>query len=211
MNDDIINFCGLKANLVLDLETPARLPRCRWFLVNSLPRWQRDDVRAALVDALGCWTLIADVTVEESRSEDLADLLIRCIGLDGAYGVLADCELPGPRVQHMRLDTSEQWTVRLGQDVPRGLIDLNRVVRHEAGHYWGMGHAPQGSRNLMAPTYSAGIWEPQGWEVDQMQKAYGLPRATPTKPEPPPPGNPIIIRIYGADYIKVDGYDVIKE
>ena len=181
-------FCAMRADLIFELETPARRPECKWFLSNTLPKWQRDDVRACLVNAASCWPTVAGVTAEEVTSEGQADLIIRCVNLGGPYGVLADCELPGPKVQHMRLDTSEEWTVKLGADVPQNMIDLNRVVRHEWGHYWGMGHAPQGSPNLMAPTYSRSIWEPKSWEIQQMTKAYGQPKAPP--PDLPPPTTP---------------------
>lgn len=208
--DNDIHFCGLKADLSLDLATPARLNRCRWWLDNTLPRWQRDDVRAVLADALGVWRTVADVQVEEAQNADVADLLVRCVALDGAYGVLADCELPGPRIQHMRLDTNEQWTVFLGENVPNGLIDLNRVLRHESGHFWGMGHAPAGSPNLMAPVYSKSIWTPQAWEIQQMQAAYGPPRPSPTPPPAPPaPAEPFVIKIHGADWVEVNGQKIL--
>jgi hypothetical protein len=203
--DDGFEFCALRADFSLDLATPARLPRCKWWLENTLPSWQRDDVRAAISQALGAWSTVADVQTEEARSPDLADLIIRCVNLGGPQGVLADCELPGPRIQHMRLDTSERWTLFVGEAVPAGLIDIYRVILHEGGHYWGMGHAPAGSLNVMAPNYSKTIWVPRSWEIEQMQAAYGKPRpGTPTQP-PPSPGEPFTLKIFGADYIEVNG------
>ncbi len=206
MSDELY-FCAVRADLVFDLETPARNPECRWFLENTLPRWARDDVRAALADAAACWPKIAGVTAEEVTTPDQADLIIRCVNLGGPYGVLADCELPGPKIQHMRLDTSEEWVVKLGADVPKNMIDLNRVVRHEWGHFWGMGHAPQGSPNLMAPTYARTIWEPQSWEIQQMRQAYGIPKPPPA-PLPPSAPKEVVIRIEGATRITIDGYKV---
>ena len=176
------HFCGLRASFVTELLTPARPRLCRWFLANETLNLPTPEVRAALKAAAGAWPKVANVRVEEVLVEEQADLVIRCVDLGGPYGVLADCELPGPKVQHMRLDSTESWVVHLGQDVPANLIDLYRVAVHEWGHAWGMGHAPQGSPNLMSPTYSRSIWVPQGWERDQMVRGYGPP---PPAPEPP--------------------------
>lgn len=204
--DDNFHFCNLRADFTTELATPARPPLCRWWLENTLPKWHRDDVRAVLAQAAAIWPKVANVRVEEARSSDQADLIISCVNLGGPLGVLADCELPGPRVQRMRFDTSEQWTFRIGLDVPSGLIDLYRVGGHEWGHFWGMGHAPSGSANLMAPVYSKSIWGPQSWEVEQMSGAYGPPLTTPPPSPPPAPGKPVRIVIEAfPDHVTING------
>lgn len=178
---DGLRVCGLpEAMETGELRRPDAL--CRWYVTAGLPNLSRDALRSAVRQALAVWPLVAGVASEEASSEDAATLVIRVAAIDGAQGVLADCQLPGPPVQLMRLDGGEQWTVQIGRDVPADLIDIVRVLSHEAGHYWGMGHAPQGSPNLMAPVYSRSIWTPQSWERDQMVSLYGPPR--PAQPQP---------------------------
>lgn len=135
------------------------------------------------------WAAVAGVDGREAGPGERPDLLIRLARLDGRGGVLADCQLPGPAVQLMRVDVGESWVVQLGVRRPDGQTDLWRVLRHEAGHFWGLGHAPRGSRNLMAPVYSDSVDGPTGdWDQSEMQRLHGPPRpAAPRPPQGPPP------------------------
>jgi hypothetical protein len=78
------------------------------------------------------------------------------------------------------------WTVQLGPSVSSSLIDLDRVLRHEIGHFWGIGHDRKGAQSLMAPTYSRSIWSAQEWDVSQIQSLYGKRETPPPSPASPP-------------------------
>ncbi len=178
--DEIV--CMLPEGLTLGI-TSRRPPRAKWFLAGDLPGIERDYLRRCVADAFGRWSAVAGCSGEETDTEQGADLVIRTQVLDGPMGVLADCVLPGPRVQVMRLDTSERWTIHVGPGVPQGRIDIVRVLTHELGHFWGIGHIGRG--NLMAPTYSDSVERPQPGDVQEMAtKGYGPPQ-----PSAPPPGS----------------------
>lgn len=179
----------------------------RWYVAGGLSRITRESIQAQTQAAMNAWSSVANVEGVQASSEDQADLVIRVASIDGRQGVLADCMLPGPRVQIMRLDNDELWTVFMGPDVPNQSIDLYRVLLHELGHFWGMGHAPQGSPNLMAPVYSRNIWEPRSWEIGEMQRGYGPPKASPT---PTPSSNLVTIKVWDAGRIEIPGYRVQK-
>lgn len=216
---DGYRFCGLPDALVT--EDLRRNPLGRWWVTKGLTRASRDTVRAQLQESFDAWGDVADVAGEEARSEDTADLLVEIHIIDRAGGVLADQQLPGPRVQIMRLDDSEKWVVQAGVSIARGVIDLGRVIKHEQGHYWGMGHAPQDSANLMAPIYSTSTWLPTGsWEREWMLREYGAPKPRPPRPVPMP-GNRTTIVLTGVDRLEIlainaesiaiPGYKVVKE
>jgi len=186
-------YCG--HHDALAVSNLRRAPRATWWLAGPLTRVGRDAIRRQAQAAFDAWSAVARVTGREAVSELAADLVIRVAQIDGRQGVLADCHLPGPRQQLMRLDDSEAWTVQPGPDVDAALIDLGRVLIHELGHFWGLGHAPPGSPNLMAPTYSRAVWLPQAWEVEAMQALYGRPDAPPPPPAPPAPSKRTVITI----------------
>lgn len=174
-------ICGLPEALVLGLEV-RRNAAAKWFLAGDLAGLGRDYLRQSIAAAFGRWSAVAGCSGEETTSEQGADIVIRTQALDGPMGVLADCMLPGPRVQVMRLDTSERWTIHAGPGVPQGKIDIVRVLTHELGHFWGIGHIGRG--NLMAPTYSDSVERPQPGDEAEMVARYGPPQ-----PSAPPPGS----------------------
>lgn len=166
-------YCGLPEQLTLELQ--ARDPHAKWYVAGGTARSTRDDIRGVIAQCMKTWATVGDVTAEESTEEE-ANLRVVVASIDGRQGVLADCMLPGPPVQLLRLDQSEMWTIHLGADVSNALIDLYRVMLHEIGHYWGIGHDARGAKSLMAPTYSASIWTPQQWDVSEFQRRYGTPK-----------------------------------
>ena len=180
---DDIRICGLPEHLELG-EDIRRSATATWWFMGDLIGLSKDQIRKAIQDAFNSWTKVANCRGVEASTQQQASLLIAVKQLDGPQGVLADCELPGPAIQHMRVDNAEQWTVQLGSNVPANLIDIERVLRHELGHFWGIGHISRG--NLMAPTYSSKIWEPQQGDIEEMVGKYGPPIATPS----PSPGMP---------------------
>lgn len=170
-------ICGLTENLARSLEA-RRDNVARWWVQGSVPRAGRDILRRCTADKMAMWAKYANVRGEEASSEDRADLLISTVpfppGIDGPQGTLADCMLPGPPVQHLRIDGSEQWAIVLGGNPHnQNVIDLDRVLGHELGHFWGIGHDRRGAKSLMAPTFSWSVWEPQAWDVEQIVSLYG--------------------------------------
>lgn len=191
--DDELLICGFAETITTG--ELKRDPSALYYVEAGLSRIARDMVRDCVKQAFSAWAVVANVNGEEAPNAQQAHLLIRVASIDGRSGVLADCMLPGPPQQLMRLDDNEQWVVHLGADVPNNTIDLLRVLIHELGHFWGLGHAPQNSRNLMAPMYSKNIWYPQGdWEVSNMVSLYGKPK--PTIPAPGENRIPTYLRTY---------------
>ena len=172
MSDLLI--CGFSETI-----TTGELKRdasARFWVESALSTLSRENLRYQVKQAFAAWSSVANVHGEEASSPDEAHLLVRVASIDGRSGVLADCMLPGPPVQLMRLDNAEQWTVHVGADVAPNEIDIVRVLAHELGHFWGLGHAPQGSQNLMAPMYSRTIWLPVGdWDLSNIVSLYGKP------------------------------------
>lgn len=192
-------FCGLSEHL--ETMEVRRSPRCKWWVRDGLSRVPRDVVRRTVTDAMAMWSSVANVQAVEADSEANADLVIQVASIDGRQGVLADCMLPGPRVQVCRLDDSEAWVVQLGPSVGNDVIDLDRVLRHELGHFWGLGHDRQGAQSLMAPTYSRAIYEAKDWDVQQIQALYGPPVNTAK------PGQvPTYLVMYDADGHEMNRY-----
>lgn len=186
-------YCGLP-----ELMTTGDLKRdaaALWWLEGSLPSVDPATMHRTVQEAFDAWSDVCACAGERAQSPQQAHCMIRVANIDGRQGVLADCQLPGPPVQQMRLDGAEAWVVQIGADVAANVIDLFRVLVHELGHFWGLGHAPRNSPNLMAPTYARGIWLPQpSWDVAQIQALYGQPR-----PKPPTPGEnrtPSVISIF---------------
>lgn len=179
-------FCGLSEQLETLEVRQSNLTRW-WVAPDGWPdRAPRDVVRRCVVDAIAMWAEHAPLQGVEASSEAEADLVVRPAAIDGGMGVLADCMLPGPRVQVLRCDNAEMWTVQLGPSVSSSLIDLDRVLRHEIGHFWGIGHDRKGAQSLMAPTYSRSIWSAQEWDVSQIQSLYGKRETPPPSPASPP-------------------------
>lgn len=187
---DEIRICGLPEQLVLDINS-RRNPVASWFVEGSLPRIDREQIEACVQAAFNTWSTVANCKGRKAASRATADLIVSVTRLDGPLGVLADCELPGPPVQHLRCDISEQWIVHIGLGVPQGYVDLQRVLVHEIGHYFGIGHIGRG--NLMAPTYSTQLYLPQQGDIEEMQGRYGPP----VVPDPGHPDEPDQLIIIG--------------
>lgn len=176
-----MRFCGLPEALELDVSV-RRNNTATWQLAGDLANFGRDSLRAAIQLAFDTWSGVANCSAKEASPGETPDLILSTVRLDGPQGVLADCELPGPTIQHLRMDTSEKWIIQLGPGVPQGKIDIERVLTHELGHFWGIGHISNG--NLMAPTYSTSIDKPQSGDVQEITSRYGPPQTTPVPPTP---------------------------
>lgn len=182
---DMEKVCGLPDALVLGLEV-RRAAQAQWFLAGELPGVDREYLRHSIASAFSRWSAVCGCSGVETDNAARADLVIQTTRIDGVQGVLADCELPGPRVQKMRLDNSERWTIHVGPGVPGGQLDLVRVLTHELGHFWGLGHLARG--NLMQPMYSDAIDRPAAGDVAEMVARYGPP--VPSTPAPAPSPSP---------------------
>lgn len=208
-------YCGQSLAL-RDVEAAraARWQRTRltWRVTTDLPGFARAAFEAAITEAFTAWQAVCGLTF--ARLDGPADLNISTGRVDGPLGVLAYAELPdgSDRPLRMVVDTSEQWVVNAqGQ---RGPIDLVAVLTHEIGHLIGLDHNTSGGNALMNSHYSPGIRKPQALDVQRAVGLYGPPVMQPPPVPMPTPGGapaggePIVIRIHGAQLIEIPGYSV---
>ena len=193
------SYCGCPDHLDMDALT-SRWPSTTvtWTLLQGVPGIPDADLLATCARAMGAWASVCGVKPVYTETGRTANILVTSEAIDGPMGVLGQTELPMGQAQvHLWLDTAEPWTE---QEPPgRNGISLYDVVLHEAGHAFGLGHAPQGSPNIMAPIYNPAITSPQSWEINQMVARYGqhvaAPAPTPTpQPIPKPPGGSFMNR-----------------
>lgn len=164
-------------------------PDVTWGIVAGLPGFAIDSFHRAIAEGWGRWSRVCGIRPQFVEDPSRANIVV---GLQtiGPGGVLADCELPVQQSMRqrcrMRIDTAEAWCI--SDNPPPNKIDLVRVVCHELGHGLGMDHI--GGGNLMAPTYSTRIKDPQRDDVAEMVARYGLPTAQPAPaPTPSPAGD----------------------
>lgn len=156
----------------------------------------RDAIAVALKEISGC----CDITHSMATVGQTPNLLIISRLMDGASGVLADCQIPVGNVNAgtsllMRFDDSENWVI---QDQPtQGVIDFYRVFLHEAEHGHGLGHKPVSIPEpaLIAPMYSRTIRNLQRVDVQELLRRYGAPAAVPTPPTPTPGAKPVNVTV----------------
>lgn len=157
----------------------------------------KDAVTAALAEISGC----CDVKHEFVANANRANIKIITARLDGASGVLADCQIPVGNVTVdgtqllMRIDDSEAWG--LFTNPPGDKIDFYRVVLHELLHGHGLGHKPanvDGSA-LIAPMYSRSVRNLQALDKSELVRRYGMAKVatTPTTPPAPVPGDKLVV------------------
>jgi hypothetical protein len=163
-----------------------------WHQACQFPGLDPATVEADIARGINRWTEICGVVFQRVSSPSQARLAISSWRIDGPMNVLGETQLPCSRradVQcWMHLDDKEPWN--------RG-INLADVVCHEMGHGIGIGHAPQGSANVMAPIYKAGAAF-GSFDRSQSTQRYGAvkPPAPPVDPPTVPPvdGSPWIAR-----------------
>jgi hypothetical protein len=194
-------FCGCPDTLPATAGAAALPPAAATFVFESggrpLQGISDEQARAAVLQAAGLWTAeLPGLTLREAGAGERPDLLITTdYPSDGPGGVLADCQLPGPRPQRMRLDRATPYVIQLGP-MPRGVIDLLRVVAHEYGHFRGLNHL---GRGLMAPTVSATVDRPTPEDVAALARLYpgALRPAAPLPPVAPPVPRGVVLLIDG--------------
>lgn len=208
MSDEVeaspYHFCGTRQSM-LDALGQWSKRTLRWAVRGALPTLTPDQFKSAVAEALGSWEDVCGLTFREGLP---ADITITTGVIDRPGQVLAWSELPdgSDRPLTQQYDTSERFVIAVRPD--SGYIDVVAVVCHEMGHALGLDHAANGSPDLMAPIYQPGRRVPQQGDVKRIQKLYGPPATT---PPPAVPGDPIVIRIWGADRVEVEGYDVRKK
>jgi hypothetical protein len=189
---------------------------CRWTKTEPLryffaEEWQNPpmaDVKRAYRIAFDRWEKVCNIKFVEVESGQ-ADISIYPRNLGGAGGVLAEAQLQCPagnRPLWTRFDTSEDWII--ADNPPSNKIDLIRVATHEIGHLMGIPHI--GTGNLLAPTYSSRIKEPQVGDSAEAVARYGLPKPADapdvpdTPSDPPLPGQSFVL-------IKIPSEWVLKD
>ncbi len=169
--------------------------RPTWWLRDELPWMKRSILEERIQESLDNWRAVADVDCRRAINEANARWVITTARIDGAGGILADMQMPGPRQQFMRLDVAESALMEL----------LVTILTHEFGHAWGLLHFPSGPpAELMEATLNRSVLKPQATEAALMVQMFGQPRpvVVPT-PDNTPASFPVRIEIdaYGGTYV----------
>lgn len=193
-----VRFCGLP-DRPSEAEPQGKL--CRWQDKHITWTWTggddlgvpQDQVTRCAEIAWQRWVDVCGIVAERVDDASKADVVMGAgIGREaGPSGTLAWSELPcspTDRQLQQRYDTEERWVIA-ETGTPHNGIDLVRVMCHEIGHAIGLPHQPAG--NLMAPMYSAQVWQPQAYEssIVSQRRMYGPPvqRPKPGADQPEPP------------------------
>ena len=204
MNDDM-TFCGQHdQGFAIDGRTYSWPPgsHLTWsFNFTRLGSLTADDIRQAITAALTEISNACNVTHEYVENFNAANIKITLQRLDGASGVLADCQIPVGNVSVnktdllMRIDDSEAWG--LFENPPANKIDFYRVVLHELLHGHGLGHKPDSIPGiaLIAPLYSRQVRNLQAADKAELVRRYGPAKVAtmPTTPTAPTPGTDKLI------------------
>lgn len=184
---------------------------------DALPGFTQDQIWAWFDEAYNRrWAKVCDWYARRIR--DLTEAgpsdYVNLITVDdlGGGGILADQMLPysGGRILRMRLNSRIQWRPHNG---PGQGIDPVRVIAHEGGHFMGHAHWPAGAPpELMEPTYSPNVQEPQPTEGKVSAGWFGPPVTQPPPPPPPTPGKILLeVEVLGEiTDIRAPGFRVIK-
>lgn len=153
------------------------------------------DVKGCFAAALKEISECCDISHSMVANPRSANFLITQKRLDGAMGVLADCQIPVGNVTPdtqllMRLDDSEAWVI--SETPAPNQIDLYRVCLHELEHGHGLGHKPANiaAPALIAPTYSRTLRNLQKADKDELVRRYGVAATTVVPPAVNPPVPP---------------------
>lgn len=168
---------------------PTAIKKLRWSLnFSRLGKFSdmdfKDRATTWFKEISGC----CDRHFEYTSNPRLANILYTVQRLDGASGVLADCQLPVGNVNGdtqllCRFDDSEAWT-----DEGSGIL-IYPVGLHETEHAMGLGHKPANvnAAALISPRYDPNIRNLQAADIAELVRRYGKP----TTVTPPPPTTPI--------------------
>ena len=190
-------FCGLPENITTG--GVSKWPD------GAVLTWAMDGTMPGIPDfkdycerGIKLWEPCGRVLLTYNGNPRTSNLRITCENLGGPGNVLADCQVPvGNAAQLvMRVDTTERWE----RD-----IDVERVICHEVGHFYGVLHLSGQNVALMNAMYSRTIDKPQPLDAAEIDKRYpGGPVAVPA-PAPTPTPQPS-----GSNKLK-PGYYVVEK
>ncbi len=186
-----MNFCQVQEDLVEDARGYRQWVRGfvpKWTIAEGVPGFDEEGLIDIYTQGYLLISAVCGIQFEYTDRVDRANIVWLSDRIDGPGGVLARHELPPPnadeRVQIKGwIDVSERRWVN-AVNPPQRAQDIARVQVHEAGHGVGLGHAPQGSRNLMAPTVSDIRTPQRSWDIPQLVARYGSPHDTAPVPQP---------------------------
>lgn len=195
-----LRFCGHPD--VLPLQSGVGRwsnPNITWTM--QVSNWPRLGTAAAIEAFKQAWQSLQDVcgiNVTYVTDKSQACVVTSMASIDGAFGVLAISQLPGPN-NTMQLtqqfDQAEAWAD--GETVPNGQIDIQRVAAHECMHALGVPHV--GNNNLISPIYNPSIRRPVAGDIAELQGRYGPSKNVTAAPTPTSPsGVPTWITIQDA-------------
>lgn len=157
------------------------LTSLRYYQAIAYPGVDPAEVAADYAEAVRRLTAVCGLTVIEAADPSQAQIIAVQGPIDGPWNVLALSELPPPdagpiTVLHQTFDVAETALTR---------DQRKAMMAHEFGHCLGLGHAPQGSGNLMEPILST-IGSPQAGDIAELQARYGPPANANTTGTPTP-------------------------
>ncbi len=159
-------------------------------VVGTYPGMSPTETKATMADVMAAFPRVCAVAPVWTDDPSKANILIKVGKIDGPSSVLAWCELPcgpdTPATQLNALVDQDEPFVRQ-ENPPNGRLDIDRIVRHEMGHGFGLDHLAEG--NLMAPYYDPKIRDFQAGDIQELQLRYGPPVPV-IAPTPVPPANP---------------------
>ncbi len=186
-------FCAVKeAVLVRAAATMCQWPRgmeLTYTIAEKLEEFSDDEYKDLCEMAFMPWEARSNFSCHYV-STGFANIVLTTRHMDGAFGVLAEAELPcgniGPQTQlRMWADTSEDW---VQAENPSGrMIDALRVFIHEAGHLLGMPHVTDRPA-IMNPSISE-IRTLQPADLEMVIARYGEKVLVPVPPPPTPPSD----------------------
>lgn len=187
-------FCGHPDQMATEEARRSPIYSWQWFgpALPTVPTGMLEIIQ----QASDGWSAVCPVKGHQAAAGEPLALSIISMAMDGRNGVLADCQLPGPATQQMRIDNGELWQTA---------INLLAVLIHEWGHFLGLGHL-QTPNCLMNPYYNPNILKPQAGDIQAIQQLYpGAPAITPgTTPTPiPSPGTRVATFMDVLDQSKV--------